>query len=159
MRGLRRQDRARWPETVFIGGGQADLDPPVIGANLGGGEHRRGIGAQREPFDQLQPRLQGILLRIEHLDDVGTALIELGRVLGTPARAQAAAQDYQQRLAALRLRHADAPPVRVLYQIETAPVYSINRMSPISEAITANTARPIWNGVPADTSTPCGTPE
>lgn len=76
------------------------------------------------------------MLRIEHLDDVGTALIELGRVLGTPARAKAAAQDYQQRLAALRLRHADATPVRVLYQIETAPVYSINRMSPISEAIT-----------------------
>lgn len=81
-------------------------------------------------------KLPVTMLRIEHLDDVGTALIELGRVLGKPARAEAAARAYQQRLAALRLRYARASPVRVLYQIETAPVYSINRSSPISEAIT-----------------------
>lgn len=85
-------------------------------------------------------RLQSVklpvtVLRIEHLDDVGTALIELGRVLGKPARALAAARDYLQRLTTLRLRYAHASPVRVLYQIETAPVYSINHLSPISEAI------------------------
>lgn len=74
-------------------------------------------------------------LRIERLDDVATALIELGTVLGTPAVAEAAAARYRGELQALRLRHADAPPVRVLYQIETAPAYSINRASPISEAI------------------------
>ena len=74
-------------------------------------------------------------LRIEHLEDVADALVQLGTLLGTPQRAAAAAADYRQRLAALRTAHADARPVRVLYQIATAPVYSINRLSPISEAI------------------------
>lgn len=74
-------------------------------------------------------------LRIAHLDDVATALEQLGTLLGTPARAAAAAADYRARLAVLRARYAKAKPVRVLYQIETAPLYSINRNSPISEAI------------------------
>ncbi len=74
-------------------------------------------------------------LRIAHLDDVATALVQLGTLLGTPERAAAAAADYRSRLAVLRARYAKARPVRVLYQIETAPVYSINRNSPISEAI------------------------
>ncbi len=76
------------------------------------------------------------LLRIEHLDDVAAALIQLGSVLGTSARAEAAARVYRRQLAALRAKHAQSAPMRVLYQIETAPVYSINRASPISEAIT-----------------------
>lgn len=75
-------------------------------------------------------------LRFERLDDVATALIELGSVLGTQPIANAAAQRYRQQLQRLRAAHAGAAPVRVLYQIETAPVYSINRHSPISEAIT-----------------------
>ncbi|MES2682780.1 MAG: ABC transporter substrate-binding protein [Pseudomonadota bacterium] len=74
-------------------------------------------------------------LRIEHLEDVADALVQLGTLLGTPQRAQAAAADYRQRLSALRVAHQGARPVRVLYQIATAPVYSINRLSPISEAI------------------------
>jgi len=76
------------------------------------------------------------LLRIDTLDDVANALLQLGRELGTTARATAAASDYRQRLASLRTRYAGATPLRVLYQIETAPVYSINHTSPISEAIT-----------------------
>lgn len=76
------------------------------------------------------------LLRIDTLDGVADALLQLGRELGTTARAEAAASDYRARLAILRARYAGTAPVRVLYQIETAPVYSINHTSPISEAIT-----------------------
>lgn len=75
-------------------------------------------------------------LRIAQLDDVASALEQLGQLLGTQARANAAAADYRQRLAVLRSRYANAPRLRVLYQTETAPVYSVNRHSPISEAIT-----------------------
>lgn len=74
-------------------------------------------------------------LRIERLDEVADALVQLGTLLGTAPRAQAAADDYRRRLAALRAAHTNAAPLRVLYQIETAPVYSVNRASPISEAI------------------------
>ncbi len=74
-------------------------------------------------------------LSIVRLDDVAAALEQLGRLLHSEARASAAAADYRQRLAVLRARHIGAQPLRVLYQTETAPVYSINHLSPISEAI------------------------
>ena len=81
-------------------------------------------------------KLPVTVLRIDRLDDVATALEQLGKLLGTEARANAAAADYRQRLATLRSRYASARRLRVLYQTETAPVYSVNRSSPISEAIT-----------------------
>lgn len=75
-------------------------------------------------------------LSFAHLDDVAAALEQIGVLLHREARAKAAARDFRQRLAGLRASHAKATPLRVLYQTETAPVYSINRQSPISEAIT-----------------------
>lgn len=94
-------------------------------------------GTPAAQLDRLKTvKLPVTALRIERLDEVADALVQLGAVLGTPAKAQAAADDYRRRLATLRSRHAQAAPLRVLYQIETAPVYSINRLSPISEAIT-----------------------
>lgn len=87
-------------------------------------------------------------LRIERLDDVPAALEQLGTLLGTGARAQAAAQDYRQRLALLRQRPAVARPLKVLYQIGTAPVYSINRASPISEAIALCGGTNVFAGLP-----------
>jgi iron complex transport system substrate-binding protein len=85
-------------------------------------------------------RLRGLHLRVESitvrtLDDVATALEQLGALLGTQAQAQAAATAYRARLAALRARWHDAAPIRAVYQIETAPAYSVNHDSPISEAI------------------------
>lgn len=74
-------------------------------------------------------------LRVEHLDEIGPALERLGRVLGTEAAAREAAGQYRQRLAVLRERHRGDAPIRVVYQIETAPAYTINGASPISEAM------------------------
>lgn len=75
-------------------------------------------------------------LRIAKLGDVADAIEQLGQLLHSAPRAQAAAADFRQRLAELRKNAEHAAPVRVLYQIESTPVYSINRDSPISEAIT-----------------------
>ena len=85
-------------------------------------------------------RLRGLGLRVEPLqvrglDDVAAALERTGALLGSGAAAQQAAQAYRARLARLRERWRGAPPIRVVYQIETAPAYSINRDSPISEAM------------------------
>lgn len=85
-------------------------------------------------------RLRGLGLRVEPvqvkgLDDVAAALERTGALLGTAPTAQRAAQDYRARLAQLRARWRGASPIRAVYQIETAPAYSINRDSPISEAI------------------------
>jgi len=85
-------------------------------------------------------RLRGLGLRVEPLrmrglDDVAAALEQTGALLGTAAVAHAAAQAYSERLARLRARWRGAAPIRVVYQIETAPAYSINRDSPISAAM------------------------
>lgn len=87
-------------------------------------------------------------LRIERLDEVPAALEQLGALLGTRAKAEAAAQDYRQRLAVLRQRPGAAQPLKVLYQIGTAPVYSVNRASPISEAITLCGGRNVFSDLP-----------
>ena len=85
-------------------------------------------------------RLRGLKLRVETLairriDEVAGGLRQVGGWLGTPAPADAAARAYAQRLAQLRERHRGAAPLRVFYQIEANPPYSVNRDSPISEAI------------------------
>ncbi|HUR39640.1 MAG TPA: ABC transporter substrate-binding protein [Verrucomicrobiae bacterium] len=94
-------------------------------------------GTPRETIE----RLRGLNMRVEtiairRLDDVPGALRAIGGWLGTEATADAAARAYATRLLALRRRHANLAPVRVLYQIESNPPYSVNRDSPISEAIT-----------------------
>jgi ABC-type hemin transport system substrate-binding protein len=85
-------------------------------------------------------KLRRIGLRVEivdarSVDDVAEALIRIGGWLGTTATADAAAADYRSRLAALRAQHRADAPIRVVYQIETAPAFTINRDSPISAAM------------------------
>lgn len=91
--------------------------PPETVARL------RGLGLRVEP------------LRVRGLEEVADALERTGALLRLDAPAGAAAQDYRRRLQQLRARWRGASPVRAVYQIETAPAYSINRDSPISEAI------------------------
>ena len=85
-------------------------------------------------------RLRGLSLHVEairvrKLAEIGDALVEVGRLIGTEGQARAAARAYRTRLAALRREHAGAAKLRVLYQIEANPAYSVNRDSPISEVI------------------------
>jgi iron complex transport system substrate-binding protein len=89
---------------------------------------------------EIQERLRGLRLRVEAvrvqgLDDVAAALRALGGWLGNDAQAEAAAQRYESRLQQMRLQQSGASPLRVLYQIERDPVYTISRDSPISQAM------------------------
>lgn len=88
-------------------------------------------------------------VKIERLDDIGTALEQLGEVLGTAAVAQRAAVDYRRRLAGLRARYRGRPPLRAFYQIETRPAYSISRRSPIHEALELCGATNVFADLPA----------
>jgi ABC-type hemin transport system substrate-binding protein len=91
------------------------------------------------PAETVQ-RLRGLGLRVESptikgLDGIADALEALGAELGTADSAAAAARAYRARLAALRARWRGVAPLRVVYQIETAPAYTINGRSPISEVM------------------------
>lgn len=93
-------------------------------------------GTPRETIE----RLRGLHLRVEtvairRLDEVPEALRTLGGWLGTPAVAERAARDYAVRLQGLRARHRGDARLRVMYQIESSPPYSVNRDSPISQVL------------------------
>lgn len=75
------------------------------------------------------------LIRVRGLRDIGRALLHLGALLGTQAEARAAEAEFRVRIEALRARYAKAEPLRVFYQIEAEPMFTINHDSPISEAI------------------------
>jgi iron complex transport system substrate-binding protein len=85
-------------------------------------------------------RLTALGLRVEpisihSLADVATALEHVGGLLGTADSAHAAAEAFRKRLNALSERYRNAKPLRVMYQIEADPAFTVNRQSPISEAI------------------------
>lgn len=91
------------------------------------------------PVDNIA-RLRKLGLKVEALpistlDGVADALETVGGWLGTDAAAKQAADAYRQRLAAQRARHRGAAPIKVVYQIETSPAYTVNGKSPISEAM------------------------
>lgn len=98
-------------------------------------------------------RLRGLGLRVEpvrvsKLPEVADALEQIGRWLGTGAVADAAAADYRRRLAELAARYAKAKPLKVFYQIETAPAYTVNGDSPISQAIALCGGRNVFASLP-----------
>ncbi|HEY4972592.1 MAG TPA: helical backbone metal receptor, partial [Steroidobacteraceae bacterium] len=87
-------------------------------------------------------RLQGVGLRIYRhrltaLDDIPSSLIRLGRLAGTEAQAQAAAQRFAQRIAALRARYLQAAPATVLIQVWDRPIYTVGRAEIMSDVIHA----------------------
>lgn len=72
---------------------------------------------------------------IRKLADIESALIAIGARLGTSAAATAEAARFHQRIAALTAQYKSASKLRVFYQIEADPIFTVNRNSPISEAI------------------------
>lgn len=74
-------------------------------------------------------------IKVRTLSDVATALERVGQLLGTPAAGKAAAAAYRKRLSEISARYHDAKRLRVMYQIEANPAFTINRNSPISEVI------------------------
>ena len=93
-------------------------------------------GTPAATLEQLQRlKLKTLSLRVNRLDDIEAALITLGEQLGTSAQARKAAADYHARIDTLRSRYAHARRLRVFYQIEADPIFTINRDSPISQAL------------------------
>lgn len=74
-------------------------------------------------------------IKVETLADIGAALRALGARLGTAQAAAQAAAAFEARIDTLRRRYAGKAPLRVFYQIEAGPIFTVNARSPISEAI------------------------
>lgn len=85
-------------------------------------------------------RLRGLGLTVREIDitrleAIAEALLTLGGWLDVETEADKAAAAFRARLAALAEAHRGRAPVSVLYQLEAGPIFTVNRDSPISEAI------------------------
>ena len=85
-------------------------------------------------------------IRVRSLDDVGMALLRIGALLGTEDAACAAEHEFRERISSLRARYAMASPIKVLYQVQVDPIFTINDDSPISQALALCGARNIFGG-------------
>lgn len=78
------------------------------------------------------------------LEDIATNLERLGQLAGTADTANAAAQQYRQRLGDLARRYARQTPLRTFYQIWHQPLMTINGEHLISQVITLCGGRNIF---------------
>ncbi|MDH4133982.1 MAG: cobalamin-binding protein [Gammaproteobacteria bacterium] len=69
------------------------------------------------------------------LDDVASDIERLGRLAGSTATAQRAAQAFRTRRAALQQRYNGRPPVRLFYQVWNQPLMTVNGEQVISDVI------------------------
>ena len=69
------------------------------------------------------------------MEDIAAQLERFGQLAGSEAAAGVAARQFRQRLENLRHGNAQKPPVRVFYQIWTAPLMTVGGPQIISDAI------------------------
>jgi iron complex transport system substrate-binding protein len=84
--------------------------------------------------------LQRLNLRLyvtdqHHLDDIGSTLLEFGRLAGTEPVAAAAASRYRDELADLRAQYAARPRLRVFYQVWDRPLYTLSGTHLVNEVL------------------------
>ncbi|TPQ34398.1 cobalamin-binding protein [Cupriavidus pinatubonensis] len=69
------------------------------------------------------------------LESIPDNLEKLGTLLGTEATAHRAADDFRQRVAALRKAYAAKPPVTVFYQVWQQPLMTLNGQHLVSDLL------------------------
>ncbi|MDP9139989.1 MAG: helical backbone metal receptor [Pseudomonadota bacterium] len=102
---------------------------------------------------QLIERLRALgikveMVQVQKLADVADALRQVGHAAGSVDQGERAAQAYLKHLQALQKNYRQRPRLRVFYQIETAPAFSINRNSPISEVLDLCGADNVFTDLP-----------
>lgn len=91
--------------------------------------------------------MQVFLVNAEHIADVPRLLRSIGRLAGTQATADAAAEKFEQRLTALRQRYAANPRQKVFFEIWHNPLITVNGKHYISEAMEICGGRNIFSSV------------
>ena len=70
-----------------------------------------------------------------HLDDIGAALIDFGRLAGSEPVAAEAALEYRRDLAELRSRYGSRARMRVFYQVWDRPLYTLSGQHVVTEVL------------------------
>lgn len=93
-------------------------------------------GTPKRIVEQLrQLGFQVELISTRSLQDIGMNLLRVGALLGKEDQACQAESDLKDKLSRLRQRYRDSTPIKVMYQLEPDPVFTVNATSPISDAI------------------------
>jgi iron complex transport system substrate-binding protein len=93
-------------------------------------------GTPARPKAELQRLHLQLYVTDQHrLDDVGTTLLEFGRLAGTEATAAAAAARYRTELAQLRAQYTARPRLKVFYQVWDRPLYTLSGRHVVSEVL------------------------
>jgi len=69
------------------------------------------------------------------LDGIADNILRLGQLLGTESVAQPAAAEIREKFAALAKQYSNRPPVRMFYQVWDKPLYTLNGVSIVSDAM------------------------
>ncbi len=75
------------------------------------------------------------LISTTSIDDIPVALRRIGELTGRQVQAQRAASDFSAQLAILATKYAAEAPVRVFYQLDARPLYTINGDHFVSDLI------------------------
>ena len=97
-----------------------------------------GWGEGNRPAERERLQALGIAVFVNDphsLDDIAHSLERIGQLAGTSKVANAAANDFRERHAALKARYGSQRPVRVFYQVWHSPLMTVNGAHLISEAI------------------------
>lgn len=93
-------------------------------------------GTPRHVVDELARQGYRVeAIRTRRLEDVALAVERIGDLTGFETLAAEAAAKFRRGLEALALRHAAAEPIRVFYQIQKRPLYTISGDHYVSELI------------------------
>ncbi|MGH8496688.1 MAG: cobalamin-binding protein [Gammaproteobacteria bacterium] len=91
--------------------------------------------------------LRVIVVGSYELADIASGLRMIGRLAGTAATAEQAAERFEQDIGELIARYADAPEIAVFYQISLDPLFTVNGRHLISELLRVCGGRNIFAGL------------
>jgi iron complex transport system substrate-binding protein len=74
-------------------------------------------------------------IEVQHLSEVSASLLRVGALTGTQARAQQAAQEFEQGVAALRAKYVGSTTLRTFVEVNQQPLYTVNGRHVISEVL------------------------
>ena len=117
------------------------LNPDMV-LSWDGGTSEQTVAQLRRVGLRVEP------IRVRTLEDLGMALLRVGALLGTEDAACAAEENFREQISGLRARYAQAPAIAVMYQQSAEPIFTVNRDSPISEALALCGAQNIFDDYP-----------
>lgn len=93
-------------------------------------------GTPRAVIEKLQALgLNVAVVQVSRLAQVGDALRTIGKLAGTGAVAEAAARDFEKKMAALKERYANRPRLRVFIEVDRQPLFTVNGNHVTSEIV------------------------